>query len=178
MTDSEDRYAEIMRRIAERKAKQAAAPKVEAREGLAHILDDVDAWGKLEAIQRSKAMKKLCWGPTVVGAITPSPWAGVVIWRRGSGYHDYKQIQLIGIWAFTGENGAPILTVGSKMLAYSAHGYEAEAYHKLIRKHFNIYYRDDGSPPPPAGRRFTLAYDPAHRLEIRETLIGPLRSLI
>lgn len=178
MTESEDRYADIMRRIAERRAQQAVAPQREAREGLAQVLDAVDAWGRLEVIQRSKAMHRLCWGPAVVGAIIPTPWAGAVIWRRGSAYHDYKQIQLIGIWAFNGEDGTPILTVGSKMLAYSAHGYEPEAYHKLIRKHFNIYYRDDGSPPPPSGRRFTLRYDPEHRLEIRETLVGPLRSLI
>ena len=178
MSDSDARYEDIMRRIAERRAQQAAAPKREARDDLAHILDDVDAWGKLEAIQRAKALRRLCWGPAVVGGITPAPWAGVVIWRRGSGYHDYKQIQLIGIWALTGDEDLPLLTVGAKMLSYSAQGYEAEAYHKLIRKHFNLYYRDDGSPPPPGSRRYTVRYELARRLAIRDALVGPLRSLL
>jgi hypothetical protein len=173
MTQS-DRYEEIMRRLAQRKAEQEAAPKREAQDDLARILDDLDVMGKLEKLRGAPTMKRLCWGPKVRKGLSPLTWVSAILWRRGSGYHGYKQLQIIGVWAYE-DSGVPMVTVATKHLAYSAPTYEAEAYHKLIRKNFDLYYHDDGAPPA-ANRLYTVRYDPAQRLAIREEVKNALTA--
>lgn len=166
-SDTNDRYEAIMRRMAERRAEQAAAPKREIQEQFAHILDAVDAWGKLEKLKSSRALRPFCWGPKDVRGLSPSPWVGVIIWRRGSGYHGYRQLQIAGVWVY-GDEDRPLIAVGTKLVPYSAPTYEAEAYHKLMRRTFDLYYKDNGSPPGASTRLFTTSYDPEQRLAIRD----------
>jgi hypothetical protein len=174
---SDSRYDDIMRRIAERRAQQQQAPQLEVQQSLARLLDSVDAMGKLETLSRSRPLRRTTFGPKAYQGLQPHPWVGVVVWRRDAGYHGYKHLNLIGVWAFQ-EADTPYLTVATKPLKYTARGYEAEAYHKLIKKNFDLYYRDDGSPPSPASRRYTVAYDPAERLSIRQAIRDELNNLL
>lgn len=169
MSDSDARYAEIIRRLAERRAEKSQASLRTQQDELMRCLDALDAWGKLEKVTKEKAFKRRCFGPKSVQGIAPSIWAGVVVWCRGTGYYGYRQLDLIGIWARS-ESGAIQLMFGDKKLAYSAVSYEAEAYHRLIRTAFDIYYTDDGSPPAPQDCHFTTLFDPAQRLESRKQL--------
>jgi hypothetical protein len=60
-----------------------------------------------------------------------------------------------------------VLAVGMKLLAFSAPFYDADAYHKLIRKNYDLYYKDDNTPP--AQPAYSVPYDADQRLELRET---------
>lgn len=175
MSENDRRYDEIMQRLAERRAREAEAPRRAAQQRLAGCLDDIDAWGKLETLKADKRIRRRCFGPASVGGLSPSPWVGVVAWCRGAGYYGYRRLTLVGIWAVEGET-QPLLIVGTKTLTYSAPSYEADAYHRLIRKTFDIYYTDDGSPPPEAGRLWGGAYTPAQRLDLRKQVKTVLAS--
>jgi hypothetical protein len=174
MQDDDSRYAEIMRRLAARKAKQVAA---QSHDDLARILDALDAWGKVERMAKAKALRGRCWGPKDIRGLAPAAWVGVMGWHRAPGYHGYKTLTLWGVWAVA-EAETPLVVVGAKHVAYSAPFYEAEAYHKLMRRGFSTYYTDDGSPPSPASRRLSIPYDPAARLALRDTVRDALSECI
>lgn len=142
----------ILRQIAQLRAQPA-------QEALARILDSLDAWGAAELAR--KAMPRLtAWGPKAVSGVSPSVWVGVVVWQRAPGYTGYKLLTVRGIWAVQEGTDVRIL-VGQKVLSYTAGFYEAEAYHKLIRKGFDIYYSDHGAPPTQCD------YDALYTLEAR-----------
>jgi hypothetical protein len=142
-----------------------------AQTELARLLDGLDAWACAE--KALKVLPRLLnWGPKVVKGIAPSPWLGVVIWGRASGYSGYKTLTVRGIW-LRAEGETTRLLVGQKRLPYAVEFYEAEAYHKLIGKNFDLYYRDDGAPP--AG---TLAFDAPYREEERLALRERLAALL
>lgn len=142
---------------------------------LARILDDLGAWDALE-MARAQRPRLLTWGPKAVNGIVPKPWVGGVIWQRGSGYTGYRTLLIAGIWAQQIDGGC-LMSVGQKVVPYAAPFYEAEAYHKLIRAGFDVYYRDDGSPPPPASRRLEVIYDPETRPALRDKIRSALFSL-
>jgi hypothetical protein len=141
-----------------------------ARVQLAAILDGLDTWRAVEGA-RAAAPRLLAWGPKAVSGITPSPWVGVVMWARAPGYDGYRVLTLRGVWVVQ-EGEAVRVMAGVKRLAYSAPFYEAEAYHKLIRKNFDLYYADDGAPP--AHPTLDTPYDEARRLELRERVKGAM----
>jgi hypothetical protein len=157
--------ASIVRQIAQLRAQPAQTQ-------LARILDDLDAWGTVETAL--KALPRLTsWGPKAVRGMMPAHWVGVVIWQRASGYTGYKVLTLIGIWAQQ-EGDAARVIVGRKSLAFAAPFYEPEAYHKLIRNGFDLYYGDDGAPPAAALRRYDALYAPDARLATREAVRAAL----
>ena len=98
-----------------------------------------------------------------------------MIWRRPAGYHGYKVLTLIGVWALLRDERAQII-VGAKQLGFSAPFYDAEAYDKLIRKNYDLYYADDHQPP--AAPTFSAPYNAEQRLELRETVARSLAGLI
>ena len=73
-----------------------------------------------------------------------------------------------------GENA--LIAVGKKLLAFSAPFYDADAYHKLIRKSYDLYYHDDNMPPAQA--RLQRAYDAEQRLELRATIAHELAKCL
>lgn len=152
---NDDLLNEIIQR---RRANQIAAET----DPLARILDDLNVLDTLETIRKRS---KLTYGPKVILSALPS--RAVVVWRRPAGYHGYKTLTLFGVWAYLRDN-APIITIGAKQLPFSAPFYDADAYHKLIRQNYDLYYRDDNRPP--AQPAFSVRYDPDQRLELRETL--------
>lgn len=158
----DDLLKEIMAR---RKALQTA-PQQDA---LAQVLDALNAFDTLDTLSRKI---KLCYGPKVISSAAPSK--GVVIWKRPPGYHGYKVLTLIGVWVRLIDD-APQIVVGSKRLAFSAPFYDADAYHKLIRQNYDLYYQDDKLPPNnPA---FSVPYATDQRLELRQTVARTLAEL-
>jgi len=160
---NDDLLNEIIQR---RRAHQIAAET----DPLARILDDLNVMDTLEAIRKRS---KLTYGPKVILSALPS--RAVVIWRRAAGYHAYKTLTLIGVWAYQRDN-APVIAIGAKQLAFSAPFYDAEAYNKLIRQNYDLYYKDDNRPP--ARSSYSVRYDPDQRLELRETLEGELSKYL
>lgn len=157
---SDDLLNEI---IARRRAKQLAPQQ----DVLARVLDDLNAFDTLDALRRRT---KLCYGPLAQRAESMS----VVVWRRAPGYYGYKTLSLIGVWALLRDD-QPYVVVGKKLLAFSPPFYDADAYNKLIRKNFDLYYHDDGRPP--AKPSFAVRYDADERLDLRETLTRELARL-
>ncbi|NDJ61784.1 MAG: hypothetical protein GYB67_11705 [Chloroflexi bacterium] len=156
------------RRLAPLRAQQTA---------LARILDDLNAVGALEVVRDTRFSPRLCHGPRGIDGLTPVPWVAAVIWHRPAGYFGYKTLTLLGVWAYHAADGAeapPVLSVGAKQLSYSAPFFDPEAYHKLIRRGYDVYYRDDGAPPAEAKRCAVLTYTPDERLALREALAAAL----
>jgi len=168
--DSEERYQQIMRQIAERKAEEALAPARAKQTDLARVLDGLDALGKLDKLQDLLPMTPQLNGPKSFEGFKPVTWVGVVVWRRGPGYFGYRVLQLVGVWALQDTPGPPLIVVGTKRLRYIAPTYEAEAYHKLLRKTFAPYYDGDAGPPPANTRLWTARYSAEQRLDLRDQI--------
>lgn len=152
--------------MARRRANQVAAQT----DPLARVFDALNVMDMLGGIASHTA---LCYGPRVIRTALPS--MGVVIWQRASGYHGYKTLRLVGVWAYE-RNGRTILAVGAKTLAFAAPFYDADAYHKLIRKSYDLYYKDDNKPP--AQPAYSVAYDAERRLELRPILAHEVAKLL
>jgi hypothetical protein len=168
------RPSSILTQIAQIRREKAEAPKRAAQDELARILDGLNVWGILEALRAKRFSPNLCYGPKVIGGLTPVPYVGVVLWHRPAGYYGYKTLTLLGVWArYEGDN--PALLVGVKRLSYSAPFYDAEAYHKLIRRSYDLYYQDDGAPPADAT---VFPYQPEQRLSLRDTIATELANQV
>jgi hypothetical protein len=162
-------HTSILAQIAQIRREKADAPKRAAQEELARILDGLNVWGALEKLRQKRFSPNLCYGPKAVGGLEPVPFVGVVLWHRAAGYYGYKTLTLLGVWARE-ESTVPIL-IGVKRLPYAAPFFDAEAYHKLIRRGYDLYYQDDGTPPPDAA---VIPYKPELRLSLRETIASEL----
>lgn len=168
------RPASILAQIAQIRREKAEAPKRAAQDELARILDGLNVWGGLEELRGKRFSPNLCHGPKVIGGLTPFPFVGVVLWHRPAGYYGYKTLTLLGVWARQHEVQQK-LVIGVKRLSYSAPFYDAEAYHKLIRRNYDLYYADDAIPP---GDSLELLYQPETRLNLRETIVAELARLV
>lgn len=169
MTDNDARYAEIMRRLQQRKQQKAVQS---ARLTLASVLDALNAAGALADIPRRH------YGPArQTGRANGHPCLASVIWWPGAGFYGYKLLTVLGVWAVPvpGEH-APEIHIGSKRLPYTAATYNPEAYHRLLRKGYRAYHADDGAPPPRPLRAFT--YQPDERLGQRDMLREAVLALV
>jgi hypothetical protein len=162
-SSTDDMLNEIMAR---RRANQIAAQT----DPLARIFDDLNVMDTLGGI---RSQTTLCYGPKVIKSALPS--MGVVIWQRASGYYGYKTLRLVGVWAFRRAE-RPMLAVGAKTLAFNAPFYDADAYHKLIRNSYDLYYKDDNKPP--AQPAYSATYDREQRLELRSILAHEVAKLL
>lgn len=153
------------------------APMRDQQKQLVSALDALDAWGALETIHAKHFSKNLCCGPAAHDGIAPQPWVGVMLWSRPAGYLGYKVLTLTGVWAIP-ENDAAQIIIGVRRIAYAQAFYDAEAYVKLIRKGFSLYYGDNGAPPPISGRKVVFTYDPHRRLVQRDVVIQALVACV
>ncbi|MFN8530318.1 MAG: hypothetical protein U0670_17090 [Anaerolineae bacterium] len=165
----------------ERQIAQQTAPLRDAQKSLAAVLDGLNAYGALDDVRRRSFSPLLSAGPAARDGLIPHPWVGVMIWYRPSGYLGYKTLTLMGVWgmaepATEEESPRLIIQVGLKRLPFAAPFYDAEAYVKLIRKSFDLYYHDDGSPPTTPAQSFV--YEAEHRLEVRQTIASVLQGLV
>ena len=149
---NDDLLNEIMQRRRAHQVEQQTDP-------LARILDDLNVMDMLDSI---RVRAPLCYGPKVIRSAAPS--MGVVVWQRPSGYTGYKTLRLVGVW-LSPRDEQVVIAVGMKLLAFAAPFYDADAYHKLIRKSYDLYYRDDNKPP--AQPSYRVPYDAEQRLELR-----------
>ena len=161
--NSDDLLNEI---IARRKANQLA----QQTDPLARILDDLNAMDTLDGIRRRST---LCYGPKVIKSAAPS--LGVVIWQRAPTYHGYKTLKLVGVWVFPRGESVQI-AIGKKLLTYSAPFYDADAYNKLIRDNYNLYYQDDSRPPDQPN--YSTRYDAEQRLDLRAVIAHEVAKLL
>ena len=163
----DDLLNEILQR---RKANQLS----QQTDPLARILDDLNAMDALDGLRRRAT---LCYGPKVIKS--PLPSLGVVIWQRPSGYYGYKTLKLVGLWVYSrgeGEAKKAIVCIGKKQLKFSAPFYDADAYHKLIRDAYDLYYQDDNQPP--AQPSYSVTYDVEQRLELRGMIAHEVGKLL
>jgi hypothetical protein len=166
MSDNDSRYDAIIRNIAQRKRDEANAPQ---QDTLATLLDHVNAWGFLEDLKKSRRKPFNCYGPKTFRSYLPASWVGVVVWCKPKGYYHYETLTLLGVWAYEAD-GATYITLGTKTLPFNAPVFNPESYYHHLKRRFDLYYEDDGSPPPESARLYTANYDSSKRLEIREAI--------
>ena len=158
------RYRDLKKRL-----EQRAPQPLEARHDseLAKVLDDINAWGFLEAQQQAHHPKITCYGPGVLKGYLPVTWAGVVMWYKQRGYYFYDTIQLVGIWAVRRSPEQVTVEIGTRDLVYGLPFFNPESYYRRIQEEFRTFYKDSGGPPPAESCFYNIVYDPARRLEIR-----------
>lgn len=144
----------------------------------AKILAGLNALEMLEAHAAHYLHDVIWYGAASFAGGRGKPWAGALIWLREKGWHTqtYQHLTLFGVWAAASEAGSTQLLVGTKPLQYSAPIYTPEAYHQLIKRGFQTYYDDDGAPPDGRSSVRILAYEPAQRLALRDTLSDAVRA--
>jgi hypothetical protein len=175
MGSTNDRRDRIRRTIRNRQREEIVRPRTARQQKLASILDELNAVGFLDAIQQRPPSSLLCFGSKAVHGAVPDIWSGVVIWYKPPGYHNYKRITLLGVWAL-GDTDAPQIIVGTRTLDYQESFYNAESYFYHLRRDFTTYYGRDASPPGESSRLFVDVYDPARRLELRRELESALMN--
>jgi hypothetical protein len=168
------RQTTILQQVAQIRRERSEAPRRAAQENLARVLDGLNVLGTLEELRTKRFSPNLCHGPKTVGTLEPVVCVGAVLWHRPAGYYGYKTLTIVGVWA-RAESALPLISVGVKRLAFARDFYDAEAYHKLIRRGFDLYYNDDGLPPSDA---FTTPYSAEQRLSLREIIAAELAKRV
>ena len=159
MTDNEDRYQEILRRIQAKGGKHDIGFRPE--QSANSILDQLNAMDVLGGLVRIPHPGKLTHGPKVFAG---NGWEAVLCWTYNNRTGGYQHLRVLGVWTWV-ENATQQVGVGQKHLRYQAPVYNAEAFHQLIRKGFYTYYKDNGNPPKTMLAQRT--YQAEDRLELR-----------
>jgi len=167
---------DIRSEIARLRRQYAEAPQRAQQDALAQTLDALDTMGALEKLVQ-RLSRHLSHGPRAVSGLEPIPWVGAVIWQRAPGYFGYRTLTLFGAWAQYAGEDIHVCT-GLRHLAYSIDFYDGEAYIKLIRRDFSLYYGDDGRPPPVEAWSSCFTYITQERLSQRDLLAKALSSLL
>ena len=145
-----------------------------SREDVSHqrrVLSELDAFGILDRLQRKAPENLLCFGPKLITSPLdkPEPWAGVVVWYRPSGYHNYQRLTLLGIWV-EGQHISPKIIVGRRALRYGDQPYNPESYFYHLQRDFAVYYDGDSGPPNAADSQLIVEYSQTQRIEIRRQI--------
>ncbi len=161
----EDRYQDILKRIAERRPFGSAVQQPQTPPERA--LDLINAYDALAELTQSEYPRILCYGPK---QLSGGAWTGVALWHRRKGYHGYQTLWLLGVWAhYLGQ--ALTLSIGERALPYRAPIYDAGVYRVAIENGFRLYYEDDGGPPQAGDRLlYQAAFEPRERLKPRQAL--------
>ena len=167
VNDNEDRYEDILKRIAERqpfgKKRREALPQSPHE----RALDRINAYDCLAELTRQVYDHWLCYGPK---SLRGSAWAGVVVWAHRKGYHGYQTLTLHGVWAHYADDDI-LISIGSRELPYGAPVYDAGVFRVAVQNNFRIYYDDSGGPPDEGDRlHYRRAFDEEDRLRLRQTL--------
>lgn len=162
---NDDRYDEILRRIAQRREEAAGGPHHEL---LSAALDDINAIGFLEDYHWRHHEGIVVFGPQAFRGLGPPLWVGAALWYKSSNYYDHLALHLLGVWAISAN---PItIAVGVKVLEFNAPVYTPESVYHHLKRGFDVHYTGDASPPPDSAWRYSTAYDRARRLLIRREL--------
>jgi hypothetical protein len=180
--DRDARYAEILKRIEQRKKEQVNTP---IQSLLSGALDALNAAGLLSAIKRRPPKNMSAYGPktfngSLVGAASPELWVGTIMWHKPKGYQYYQTLRLLGIWAI-GHGSSTRIVIGEKRLGFSAPIFNPESYYYHIKRKFDLYYAGNASPPldePDNPLLYDAVYDEAQRLEMRAAMESALRNWV
>ena len=143
MKNSEARYDDIIKRIAEREPFGRERRQLQPRTPHQRALDRINAYDCLSKLARPEYARWFCHGPK---ALSGKAWAGALVWAHRKGYHGYQTLKLHGVWAHYADGGI-MLSIGTRQLPYSAPVYDAGVYRVAIASNFRIYYADKGAPP-------------------------------
>jgi hypothetical protein len=173
MTNTEDheaRYEEILRRIESRRHTSAKTPQ---QMKLAGILDGLNALGFLEDMRKKRLHTISIYGPKAVrGHVTEGEstrqWAAALIWYKPRGYHHYRTLNILGVWALDAGDQTHLL-LATKTLEFDSPVFNPESYHREIKRGFELYYRGDGAPPAD-NHLATIVYGADKRLALREEI--------
>ncbi len=174
--EDEARYQEILRRIEGRKW-TAVDPTRQAK--LASVLDGLNAMGVLDDLHRKRIPGINLYGPKAFKGIfpageaqKPAQWAGAVAWYKPRGYHHYRTLTLLGIWALESAGGIQVV-IGQKSLEFDLPVFNPKSYYRNIKQGFELHFADDGSPPG-ADWLYSIVYDLGQRLAVRQAIVGEL----
>jgi hypothetical protein len=178
MSDTDDleaRYADILRRI-EGRRQSAIAPQ---HGDLSGVLDGLNAMGFLDDMRKKRLRSVSMFGPRVFkGQIARSDdthqlWVAAVAWYKPRGYYHYQTINLLGIWGIQLQAATHII-IATKPLEFDAPVFNPESYNRHLKSSFEMYYRGDAAPPPQESWLYSVPYNPAERLAIREAVQSTL----
>ena len=172
--DHEARYEEILRRIESRRQPNAKTPQ---QMKLAGILDGLNALGFLEDTRKKRLSTISIYGPKAMrGQLqdgdSTRQWAAALIWYKPRGYHHYRTLTLLGIWALDAEDDAHLL-IATKTLDFDSPVFNPESYHREIKRGFDLYYRGDAAPPA-EDHLWNMVYLADKRLALREAIQSTL----
>lgn len=160
---------ELSRLITQRKQAVQWEALRRTQAGLSRALDNLNAFGLLEDVQRHPPGSLMCFGPKSIHGGADPAWVGVVVWMRRPGYHHFDMLSLLGVWAEgIAESGRII--AGTRTLQYTGQPYNAESYFHHLKRDFSLHYGKDVPPPTGAGRLYERVYAPDARLEMRREL--------
>lgn len=167
--DNNARYEEILRRLQDRKTREAAVPQQDA---LATALDSLDALGALEQIKKRRPPALRVYGPKAFNGLLPTVWSGVCVWYKPKGHFHYETLGILGVWLLRSSRseGMAEVRVGTKTLPFSAPVFNPESYYHHIRRKFDLFYTGDASPPEAAHCLWAAPYAPEERLSQRAAL--------
>jgi len=171
--DQEQRYGDILKKIAKRRPFGSAPPNEKPRTPHDLALDLVNAFDALAEIAQRQYAKILCYGPLAL----PGPaWSAALIWYHDRGYHGYQTLRLLGLWAHY-HDGQIMLSAGIRQLPYRAPVYDPGVYRVAIQNGFKLYYEDDGQPPAENDRLLYRApFELKERLKHRQALAQILKQ--
>ncbi len=171
--DNEDRYEDILKRIAQRPHFGEKRQKRQAPSPHAQALELLNAFDAFAALTQRDYEHIICYGPKLLRA---AAWAGVALWYQRKGYHGYRTLRLLGLWAHY-QDSAMMLSLGQRQLPYRAPIYDAGIYRVAIQSDFRLYYEDAGGPPTAgAALLYQAPYKPEERLRQRRALQEILRD--
>ena len=134
------------------------------------MLDDLNAWGFLEEQVQAHHTSITCYGPRIVRGFLPVTWAGVVLWYKRRGYYFYDRLFLLGLWAQREVSEEVQVVLGLRELNYDLPFFNPESYYRRLQEDFQIYYKDNGAPPPLDQSLYHACYVPERRLDIRREI--------
>lgn len=149
-----------------RKKKPQGPTPTPVQKDMQRVLDTLNAFGFLDDARQKAPDAILCFGPKDV---FDGNWSGVVVWFRPRGYHGYKTLTVLGIWASAQMNTVSVV-MGTHTLTFTAPFYNPEAYFHHIRRGFDLYYGDDVSPPDGPHQLYATDFVQSRRLEIRDAI--------
>lgn len=161
---------ELAKAVAARKRALEWGPQRDAQNALSRTLNLLNAYGVLEKVQQNPPGRTLAYGPkAVTSGRDEAVYAGVVIWLRRPGYHNYDTLTLLGLWA-SGDVQTPHIIAGTRTLKYGGLPYNPESYFRNLSKDFSVYYGKSAPPPTEPARIYAATYDPDKRLEMRQAI--------
>lgn len=135
------------------------------------VLDALNAFGYLEAVQQRPPGRLQCFGPKAYKCANGS---AVLMWHKPPGIGMHRTLGLLGVWAITQADSVQIIT-GTRTLAYGKMPFNLESYFYNLRRDFRTYYGNDTNPPDADGRILhTATYTPDSRLALR----GQIESVL